>query len=225
MDRPSSSSIAFIAALERSLLSASMAPETAGDVRCFADLLRGLAERSTETRWPTAAAIAHKLPVQRYWRRSLAAAIGGSTAELAATIEDIYPALTWIQSPDYVRDPPSADFINNYGYAVVVGPSSGQPALIVNHNLAAGVLMLGPQTCYALHHHPATEIYFVVSGRARWCRGAGPWEFKQAGALIHHASGLPHGTWTADEPLLAIYLWKGDLDTDAQFVDRQSHGA
>ena len=225
MDRSGSSSLAFIAALERSLLSAGAGPETASDVQRFANLLKDLAECSTKPTRPPAAAIARELPVQLYWRRSLAAATGGRTAGLAATIENIYPALTWIQSPDYVRDPPSADFINNYGYAVVVGPSSGQPALIVNHNLAAGVLMLGPQTCYALHHHPATEIYFVVSGRARWCRGAGPWEFKQAGALIHHASGLPHGTWTADEPLLAIYLWKGDLDTDAQFVDRQSHGA
>ena len=220
MDRSGSSSIAFIAALEGSLLSADAAPETASDVQCFTDLLRGLAECSTQ---PKSAAMSRQLPVQHYWHRALAAATGGPTAELAATIEDICPALTWVQSPDYVRDPPSADFINNYGYAVVVGPSSGPPALVVDHHLAAGLLMLGPQTCYPLHHHPATEIYFVVSGRARWRRGAGPWEFKQASALIHHASGLPHGTWTADEPLLAVYLWRGDLDTDAQFVDRRSH--
>jgi hypothetical protein len=157
MDRSGSSSIAFIAALERSLLSADAAPETASDVQCFTDLLRGLAECSTEPKWPGAAAMSRQLPVHHYWHRALAAATGGPTAELAATIEDICPALTWVQSPDYVRDPPSADFINNYGYAVVVGPSSGPPALVVDHHLAAGLLMLGPQTCYPLRRPRSTS--------------------------------------------------------------------
>ena len=157
MDRSGSSSLAFIAALERSLLSAGAGPETASDVQRFANLLKDLAECSTKPTRPPAAAIARELPVQLYWRRSLAAATGGPTAELAATIEDICPALTWVQSPDYVRDPPSADFINNYGYAVVVGPSSGPPALVVDHHLAAGLLMLGPQTCYPLRRPRSTS--------------------------------------------------------------------
>jgi quercetin dioxygenase-like cupin family protein len=200
------------------LLAADATAQEAHDIEYFADTLSQLAIGERESSNLAKPRRATGLPVCQYWQPILEAAEDGPTAELAGTLGELGPALTWVQSPDYVRYPPSANFVENYGYAVIVGPQTGPPALVTHDRLAAGLLMFGPQTCYPLHHHPAVEIYFIVSGQAKWWRGTGPWEFKLPGALIHHSSELPHGTWTTDEPLLAVYLWRGDLETDARFI-------
>jgi len=49
-----------------------------------------------------------------------------------------------------------------------------------------------------------------------WWRSEGPWRSEATGAVIHHASGVPHATRAGEAPLLAIYLWSGDLGTHAR---------
>ena len=48
-----------------------------------------------------------------------------------------------------------------------------------------------------------------------WWRGTGPWRSEPAGAAIYHAPNVPHATRTSDAPLLAVYVWIGDLATHA----------
>ena len=83
-------------------------------------------------------------------------------------------------------------FLDGYGYAVIAGPVDGPPALALDSRLALGVLVLGPRTHYPLHAHPAVEIYYTLTPDGDWWRGAGP--------------------------LLAIYLWWGDLATHARLA-------
>jgi hypothetical protein len=34
--------------------------------------------------------------------------------------------------------------------------------------------------------------------------------------VIHHPSGVPHATRAGDTPLLAVYVWRGELGTHAR---------
>ncbi|MNE96915.1 hypothetical protein D3C80_1951920 [compost metagenome] len=79
-------------------------------------------------------------------------------------------------------------------------------------------MFLGPATHYPLHSHPADEIYYAVTGPSFWRTGDDAWSSRQAGEIIHHPSWIPHATLAADRPLVLLYVWQGDLDTDAAFL-------
>ncbi len=147
-------------------------------------------------------ATASILPVCRFFSVALGQA-GASVSAIGMALTAVAPRLTWTQNPNYRRSPPSPDFLDNYGYAVLAGPSDGPPALARHDRFAFGVLLLGPHTHYPLHHHPAAEVYIPLNG-AEWLRGDGPWREEAPGAVIHHPTNIPHATRTGDAPLLAL---------------------
>jgi quercetin dioxygenase-like cupin family protein len=206
----------FLASFDVALRESEKEPSAIPDVEHFLALL-AQSHIGELTSRPTGAG--SKLPVCVHWRRAIEAAHGEPSCRMAAALDELGDHLNWVQSEHYVRSPPSANFIDNYGYAVIAGPPEIVPPLASADKIATGLILFGPQTCYPLHRHPAIEIYYVVSGHAEWWRGDGPWQEKPPGSLIYHESWIPHGMRTSDEPLIAAYLWKGDLYTDARFVE------
>jgi len=140
------------------------------------------------------------------------------SAALLDALATLGPSLSWTQNPNYRRRPPDATFLDNYGYAVIAGPPSGPPALAIDARLALGVLLLGPYTHYPLHAHPAVEIYYTLTPGGEWWRGDGPWRREAPGSMILHAPSVRHATRAGSDPLLAIYLWRGDLATHARLT-------
>ena len=51
-------------------------------------------------------------------------------------------------------------------------------------------------------------------GTAEWRRGDAPWVRRPPGAVILHRSQIGHAMRSLDEPLLALYAWHGDLESD-----------
>ena len=151
------------------------------------------------------------LPVLRFWPQ-LCAGAGALMAPIAAMTKE----LRWVQNPNYVANPPDPNFLTNYGYAVLAGPGG----LVETDRLALGVLLLGPNTHYPSHRHPAIEIYIVAAGRAEWRKGEEAWRVEAPEAVIRHDSMMLHATRTLAEPLLAVYVWQGDLKTYARIVTR-----
>ena len=158
---------------------------------------------------PPRAALVGRLPRRR-------ARPGRSSARCGA-LQALRPALTFTQNPNYVAAPPSPAFLERYGYAVLAGPPSGPPALVAHPGLAFGVLLLGPETTYPTHVHPAAELYLPL-GRARWSAGGRPLVERPAGTPIVHVPDEPHATQTAETPLAALYVWLGELGTAAQIL-------
>jgi quercetin dioxygenase-like cupin family protein len=154
----------------------------------------------------------HRLPVARHIETALANASNGPCAALAAALHPLAPGLCWQQNSNYLTAPPSPQFLDNYGYVEFVGPGRA----IASDVLRVGVLLLGPETAYPAHHHPAEEIYHVISGRARWWQRATGWHAESAGSVIHHAPGAPHAMTCNEQPLLALYCWLGDIRTAAE---------
>lgn len=208
----------LLAVLDAALVRAASAATdaaAAADLGRFAALVRAVATEG-QPREPVPPAV--RLPVCRFWDAALDHAATGAAAALVPGLRALGGRLHWTQNPNYRRRPPDGAFLDRYGYAVLVGPSDSAPGLVVDGRLALGVLLLGPGTHYPLHHHPAVEVYCPLSGDGEWWRGAGPWRREPAGALIYHAPHVPHATRTGAGPLLAVYLWQGDLATDARLL-------
>lgn len=189
-------------------------PSLAESLREFTRLLSAI-DLDRAAREP--AGQGERLTVSRVWATSLQAANGIPRA-LVTALETLGPRLSWAQNPNYRRLPPDPSFLDNYGYAVIAGPTEGPPALAADPRLAVGVLLLGPHAHYPLHSHPAIEIYYPLTAGAEWWCGDGPWRPEPAGAVIHHAPNVRHATRAGASALLAIYLWRGDLATHARLT-------
>jgi mannose-6-phosphate isomerase-like protein (cupin superfamily) len=96
-------------------------------------------------------------------------------------------------------------FIENYGWLEVFGTRGH----FVNDEVAAGLLILGPDLVYPDHHHIAEEIYIPLTGGTEWHKGESGFRVREAGEVIHHPSNVSHAMRTGKEPLLALYLWRG----------------
>ena len=176
-------------------------------------------------RWACAAAApgrpsARPLPVLRF----LAATIARTRRldpRLAVALTRAAPALRWPQT--YSIAEVSAEFLANYAWAEFVGP--GAPVRCAH--LSSGLLLLGPGVHYPGHHHPAEEIYVPLAGTAEWQRGCEPWTRRPPGTIVLHPSDAIHAMRTGQEPMLALYLWRGGgLDRSARLApeDAASRG-
>jgi hypothetical protein len=206
------STIAELARHLIELIGDAEATQRGAELSRFALHLRLLSERPDIQTHHSSGEVA----VRRYLDEALFGSNVGLNA-LARTLAELAPALAWIQNPNYRRAPPSEGFLANYGYAVIAGPESPVPALARHADLALGILLLGPHTEYPAHQHPAEEVYIPL-GAAQWRIATGKWEWRPPGAAIHHPPNIVHATRTGDAPLAALYLWTGDLATNARLV-------
>lgn len=147
------------------------------------------------------------LPVQRFWPAA------GAEDPLGREMASVYDALGegWRQNPNYRAKPPSAGFLESYGYLECAGPE----APYRSPRLRLGLLLLGPHTLYPIHHHPAEEIYLPL-GRGRWFKDGDGWQQRGSGDVIHHPPMCGHATESDDAPLAAIYLWRGAITRAAE---------
>lgn len=158
------------------------------------------------------------LVVLRHWPEALAGA-AVVDPDIAEALRELSSELRWRQNPNYVRQPPGADFLAGYGYAVIAGPGGLAPA-----EIAVGVLLLAPGILYPAHAHPAEEVYLVLDRASGWWREGEAWREGIGGAAIHHPAHLAHAMQAGVEPLLALYLWRGDIATPAALTVGQRGG-
>lgn len=157
-----------------------------------------------------------ELPVCRHLPAALDAAQGTPAGTLAGPLAELAATAFWTQNPNYRRRPPTAGFLDGYGYFVLAGPADGPPSFVECTTLACGFLLLAPGTLYPPHRHPAIEVYVALGGDGAWQRGDEDWRQEVPGAVLHHPSGVPHAMRAGTSPLLAAYLWMGELASFAQ---------
>ncbi|NKB76482.1 MAG: hypothetical protein GKR96_05400 [Gammaproteobacteria bacterium] len=72
--------------------------------------------------------------------------------------------------------------------------------------LDVGVIYVDCHREYPLHNHPPHELYFLVSGTAKWRYGQHlDYESLTAGNLIHNEPNDWHGVIAGHTPVLALY--------------------
>lgn len=153
------------------------------------------------------------LPVLIHLDRCLEEATLFDTA-ISQAIADLRPYLQWRQSKAYNDALLGTGFIENYGWCEVIGPNG----FFQGDDFLLGLLMLGPNTHYRDHLHPAPELYWPLTSDTLWRKGEEKLAPKVAGTVIWHQPNVIHATKTGAVPLLTIWSWTMDTATPASLI-------
>ncbi len=115
--------------------------------------------------------------------------------------------LVWTQNPTYIGHA-APTFLDNYAYA----------ELERNDVSSSGLLLLGPDTHYPAHSHPADEQYTVLTPGSTFEVGRETYADLCAGTIIEIPSETVHAMWTHEHPLLALYRWTGEITQPARLL-------
>ena len=132
---------------------------------------------------------------------------------LTRLLAPLAPALPWADTSANMIMPEG--FGGRYSAAKIAGPDGTIPAA----DFRFGTFLQYPDTWYPLHHHAAEELYFILSGTAEWTRDGVDGQPEPPGTLIRHAPHERHATRTLGEPLLALWVWLGDIDSGSYRVE------
>ncbi len=103
-------------------------------------------------------------------------------------------------------------------YVEIVGPEGA----VVAPDLRVGLYIQAPGVDYPSHAHDAEELYLVLAGTARWQRGWNgsddPFATVPPGEIRHHRAKEPHAMITGEQPLLALWTWRGAIGGRYWFV-------
>ena len=166
--------------------------------------------------WPglavTRATQPRRLPVCR-WLDSLEPLAAPETRALVREFVAAAEILEWRQT--YSAADFGPDFLDSYGWTELIGPRGPIPS----ETIACGLLMLGRRIEYPAHAHEAEEIYLPLAGEALWMRSGEDFIARAPGEMIDHPGWIPHATRTVEQPMLALYVWRGgDLAAKSQIV-------
>jgi hypothetical protein len=125
------------------------------------------------------------------------------TSDLLAAIRPVAFDLPWRYSYAKRDDAPGLE--DNMAFAEIIGPK----APFKSSSVCLGLTLIGPETLYPSHAHPAIELYYVAAGTATWIADGIP-SRNPPGAYILHPSQIVHAMQTHREPLLAVYSWSGE---------------
>ena len=125
------------------------------------------------------------------------------TARLLSALKPALPFLPW--KYNYEPRPDMPELGNQMGWGEILGPE----APYHDNHFCFGFTLLGKNTFYPAHYHPAIELYVVLSGHAVWTLD-GVSQLRNPGEFILHPSNHVHSMQTKDEPMLALYTWSGD---------------
>jgi mannose-6-phosphate isomerase-like protein (cupin superfamily) len=147
--------------------------------------------------------------------RHIKAALQSENQSAQALLDAIGPVihfLPWRYSYPPRDDAPALG--QNIAFAEIIGPT----APFRSDSICFGLTLIGPETLYPAHRHPAIELYHVVAGTATWTLD-GVSLNHPPGTFILHPSQAVHAMQTHAEPLLALYTWSGpDVRTTSVYT-------
>ena len=100
-------------------------------------------------------------------------------------------------------------------FVELVGPEGP----LVSEQITCGLYLQSPNSFYPPHNHSAEEFYYLLSGSAEWQKDDGKFSFLSAPKLVHHEPWQRHAMRTGEDPLLAFWVWFGDIRESTFTVD------
>jgi hypothetical protein len=141
-------------------------------------------------------------PSTRYLNAAFEAG-NASTVNLLDAIRPVALDLPWRYSYAKRDDAPGLE--DRIAFAEIIGPE----APFKSQKICLGLTLIGPNTLYPSHVHPAIELYYVAAGTTSWI-ASGVSTLNCPGTFILHHSMVVHAMQTHLEPLLAVYSWSGE---------------
>jgi len=126
-------------------------------------------------------------------------------AEELSTLSNTLTELPWTQS--MAINPHRSELMDTRAVEII-----GSTGILETGGIRCGLFLLPPKTVYPSHRHAAEELYYVLSGTARWGTDKANCHSIAPGTFIYHSSWQWHEMITSQEPLLAIWFWTGNTD-------------
>jgi hypothetical protein len=154
-------------------------------------------------------------PVTRWLEQAMTATDEGADttpalAQFCEMTKLVLPHCPW--TPGYNEAEVGSEFKNHFAYATLVGDGG----IIPCDYFSAGITLIAPNFFYDWHHHPVIEIYVNLTTHALWGTNKAPMEERALGAVITHPSYFSHAMFCEQAPLLAPWLWAGDVNVPAK---------
>ena len=118
--------------------------------------------------------------------------------------------LDW-RPPETSKSPLYAKHSFFKSHVELVGPDG----LVKSESIRLGLYGMLPNSEYGIRTHPAEEIYIMLAGECFWKRGDAPYCCERPNGRSYHPSMMPHASKTEDQSFMSVYVWVGDLSTDA----------
>ncbi len=153
----------------------------------------------------------------RYGPTVLAASCTEDCAAIFSAARSAVGHVNWTEF--YAPDLWSRPFLPNFANGEGIGPAG----TLRCHEFILGLFILGPNTLYPAHAHPAEEFYLVLTGDAEFQIGANePFRPVASGDVAWHCSGVSHAIRTHSHPLFAVVGWRGAIHERSWYRDDMS---
>jgi len=134
------------------------------------------------------------------------------TNEIHESIKKLIPFIHWKQT--YDEKDVGKSFVDKYGYFELFGPTGN----FLTNKMALYVIFFDTENFYTWHNHEAEEIYFVISGSAKFESKGDQSEILTPLSSRFHKSFQPHSLTTYKEKCLSLVVWKDKLDSEIKVV-------
>lgn len=131
---------------------------------------------------------------------------------VATALSGLCPLSPW--KTGYLEAETGKEFLRNFAYATFIGPEGP----FHSQDFAAGATIMGPNQFYDWHYHPAIEIYAALSPDSKWGVSYERPVPVEPGTVILHPSMVPHAMISGVEPLIAPWVWIGDIETPSKMT-------
>ena len=131
-------------------------------------------------------------------------------------ISDLSPEAYWENG--YSENEVNREFLSKYGFFELIGPTGH----FLTSEMALYVNFLDKNSYYPLHNHEAEELYFVVSGEAKFESENEQSKILKSTDTRFHKSYQAHSITTFDKKILSFVIWKNKFENVSKIVDHNN---
>ena len=128
-------------------------------------------------------------------------------------IKKISPYANWRQN--YEEKDVGQNFLDKFAYFELFGPTGH----FLTNDMSLYVIFFDKDTYYTWHNHEAEELYFVLSGSAKFESKGDKSEILNKLKSRFHKSYQPHSLTTLNEKCLCIVMWRDKLNSEVKVVN------
>jgi mannose-6-phosphate isomerase-like protein (cupin superfamily) len=134
------------------------------------------------------------------------------TEDIHEIIRELTPYINWKQT--YDEKDVGKSFLEKYGYFELFGPTGH----FLTKKMSLYVIFFDTDNFYTWHNHEADELYFVLSGSAKFESVGDKSKILTPMKTRLHKSFQPHSLTTYREKCLSLVIWRDKLESSIQVI-------
>ena len=135
-----------------------------------------------------------------------------SIKQIHKLIKEVSPYAHWKQT--YDEKDVGKSFLDKFAYFEFFGPAGH----FLTNEMSLYVIFFDKETYYTWHNHEAEELYFVISGNAKFESKDDKSEVLYKSRTRFHKSFQPHSLTTLNYKFLCFVVWKDKLNSEVKVV-------